>query len=34
LPADLSSAQYRSWIKRYPANQSLYARFLEFLITQ
>ena len=34
LPADLSSAQYRSWIKRYPANQSLYARFMEFLITQ
>ncbi len=34
LPADLLAAQYRSWIKRYPANQTLYARFMEFLITR
>ncbi len=34
LPENLSASQYRSWIKRYPAEQSLYGRFMEFLITQ
>jgi len=34
LPKDVSIAQYRSWIARYPAEASLYSRFLEFLIEQ
>jgi cellulose synthase operon protein C len=34
LPADLSAAEYRGWIARYPQEQSLYARFLEFLVAQ
>ncbi|MBZ5684041.1 MAG: hypothetical protein LAP86_03320 [Acidobacteriia bacterium] len=34
LPKDVSIAQYRAWISRYPKEQSLYARFLEFLVTQ
>ena len=34
LPKDVSVAQYRGWIARYPREQSLYARFLEFLISQ
>ncbi|HYM75342.1 MAG TPA: BTAD domain-containing putative transcriptional regulator [Candidatus Dormibacteraeota bacterium] len=34
LPKESSIAQYRSWIARYPDQQSLYARFLEFLVEQ
>jgi predicted Zn-dependent protease len=34
LPKDVSISQYRAWITRYPQEQSLYARFLEFLISQ
>jgi cellulose synthase operon protein C len=32
LPKDASIAQYRAWIRRYPAEQSLYGRFMEFLV--
>jgi tetratricopeptide (TPR) repeat protein len=34
LPKDASIAQYRAWIARYPGEQSLYARCLEFLVAQ
>ena len=34
LPKDVSISQYRAWITRYPQEQSLYARFLEHLISQ
>ncbi len=34
LPKQVSIAQYRAWISRYPSEQSLYARFLEFLVAQ
>ncbi|HXJ88463.1 MAG TPA: BTAD domain-containing putative transcriptional regulator [Candidatus Binatia bacterium] len=34
LPKEISIAQYRAWIARYPKENSLYARFLEFLIAQ
>jgi len=34
LPKDASIAQYRAWIARYPAETSLYARFLQFLVTE
>jgi predicted Zn-dependent protease len=34
LPPDLSTAQYRAWLARYPQQQSLYARFLDFLMAQ
>ena len=34
LPPDFSAAQYRAWLARYPQEQSLYARFLEFLVAQ
>ncbi len=34
LPADFSVAQYRAWLARYPQEQSLYARLLDFLISQ
>lgn len=34
LPKDTSIAQYRAWIARYPQEQSLYARFLQFLVVQ
>jgi tetratricopeptide (TPR) repeat protein len=34
LPKDVSILQYRAWITRYPQEQSLYARFLEYLISQ
>ncbi len=34
LPPDFSVAQYRAWLARYPQEQSLYARFLEFLVAQ
>ena len=27
-------SQYRAWIKRYPAEPSLYGRFMEFLVAQ
>ena len=33
LPKDASIAQYRAWIARYPQEQSLYAQFLQFLVT-
>ena len=32
--ADVSAAQYRAWLARYPQEQSLYARFLDFLVAQ
>src|SRR5260370_15890326 len=32
LTAEVSVAQYRSWIARYPQEPSLYPRFLEYLI--
>jgi cellulose synthase operon protein C len=31
---NVSIAQYRSWIARYPQEQALYARFLQFLVAQ
>jgi predicted Zn-dependent protease len=31
---DFSAAQYRAWLARYPQEQSLYARFLDFLVAQ
>ena len=34
LPKDISVAQYRAWIVRYPQESSLYARFLQFLVAQ
>ncbi len=34
LPKDSSIAQYRAWIARYPQEQSLYTRFLQFLVAQ
>ena len=34
LPKDDSIAQYHAWIARYPGEQSLYARFLQFLVTE
>ena len=34
LPKDTSMAQYRAWIGRYPQEQSLYARFLQYLVAQ
>jgi tetratricopeptide (TPR) repeat protein len=34
LPKDVSVAQYRSWIGRYPKEPSLYLRFLDFLLAQ
>ena len=34
LSKDVSIAQYRAWIKRYPAEPSLYGRFMEFLVAQ
>ena len=32
LPKDVSIAQYRAWIARYPEESSLYAQFLQFLV--
>ena len=34
LPADYSVGQYRAWLARYPQEQSLYARFLDYLVAQ
>ena len=34
LPKDVSIAQYRAWIARYPDEQSLYGRFLQFLVAE
>jgi predicted Zn-dependent protease len=34
LPKDVSIAHYRAWIARYPQEQSLYARFLQFLVAK
>lgn len=34
LPKEISIAQYRSWIGRYPAEQSLYGRFMQFLVSE
>ncbi|HTZ83180.1 MAG TPA: hypothetical protein VMB66_08320, partial [Candidatus Acidoferrales bacterium] len=34
LPKDVSIAQYRAWIGRYPAEQSLYGRFMQFLVSE
>ena len=34
LPKDVSIAQYRAWVRRYPTEPSLYARFLQFLVEQ
>jgi tetratricopeptide (TPR) repeat protein len=33
LPAEVSVAQYRSWLARYPQEPSLYPHFLEYLIS-
>jgi cellulose synthase operon protein C len=34
LPKDVSIAQYRAWVARYPQEGGLYARFLDYLISQ
>jgi len=34
LPPDFSVAQYRAWLARYPQEQLLYARFLDFRVAQ
>ncbi len=34
LAKDDSIAQYRAWIARYPQEQSLYVRFLQYLVAQ
>lgn len=34
LPPDFSVAQYRAWLARYPQEQLLYPRFLDFLVAQ
>ena len=34
LPAEASTAYYRSWIARYPKEPAVYSRFLNFLISQ
>ena len=34
LSKEISVAQYRNWIARYPQEQSLYARFLQFLVAE
>ena len=34
LPKDVSIAEYRAWLGRYPLEGGLYARFLEYLISQ
>ena len=34
LPKETSIGQYRAWIARYPAQPSLYARFLQFLVAE
>ncbi len=34
LSKEISIAQYRSWLARYPREHSLYPRFLEFLLSQ
>ena len=32
LAKEVSIAEYRAWLTRYPTEQSLYARFLDFLV--
>jgi tetratricopeptide (TPR) repeat protein len=34
LPQDSSLTQYRAWLARYPREQSLSSRFLDFLVAQ
>ena len=34
MATDISIAQYHAWIARYPQEQSLYARFLQFLAAE
>ncbi|MGA7077673.1 MAG: hypothetical protein WBY61_03060, partial [Terriglobales bacterium] len=34
LPKEVSIAQYRDWIGRYPQEPAVYARFLQFLVSQ
>lgn len=34
FPKEVSIAQYRAWIARYPQEEALYGRFLEYLISQ
>ena len=34
MSKDVSIAQYRAWIARYPQEQSIYAQYLEFLVTE
>jgi tetratricopeptide (TPR) repeat protein len=34
LPKEISIAQYRAWIARYPNEPSLYAQFLQFLVAE
>ncbi len=32
LPSDISEAQYRAWIARYPQEKQLYVQFFQFLL--
>ncbi|HEV2468924.1 MAG TPA: tetratricopeptide repeat protein [Candidatus Sulfotelmatobacter sp.] len=34
LPKEVSIAQYRAWIVRYPAEQLLYGRLMQFLVSE
>ena len=34
FPKEVSTAQYRAWIARYPYEEALYGRFLEYVISQ
>lgn len=34
MPKEASIAQYRAWIARYPREEALYGRFLEYLISE
>ena len=34
MPSDLTAAQYKSWIARYPQERSLYIRYFQFLLDQ
>jgi predicted Zn-dependent protease len=34
LPKEVSIAQYRAWIARYPREEALYGRFLEYLLSE
>ena len=34
MPSDLTAAQYKAWIARYPRERSLYIRYFQFLLDQ